>query len=93
MAIRCWKAPVLAAALLAHAEGLRDCRKLLTMARAGKYNGYLLEGMGCPGGCVGGAGTIRPIAKSAELVSRYKKEAPEQNALDSKYEAELPTLE
>ena len=78
---------------VAHAEGLRECRKLLAMARAGKYNGYLLEGMGCPGGCVGGAGTIRPIAKSAELVSRYKKEAPEQNALDSKYEAVLPTLD
>ena len=78
---------------VAHAEGLRECRKLLTMARAGKYNGYLLEGMGCPGGCVGGAGTIRPINKSAELVARYKKEAPEQNALDSKYESVLPTLD
>ena len=53
----------------------------------------LLEGMGCPGGCVGGAGTIRPINKSAELVARYKKEAPEQNALDSKYESVLPTLD
>lgn len=78
---------------VAHTEGLRECRKLLTMARAGKYNGYLLEGMGCPGGCVGGAGTIRPINKSAELVARYKKEAPEQNALDSKYESVLPTLD
>jgi len=79
---------------LSRAEGLRDCRKLLTMAtKTHKYDGYLLEGMGCPGGCVGGAGTIRPIEKSSELVSRYKKEAPQSNALDSKYEAELSSLD
>ena len=24
----------------ARAEGLRDCRKLMTLAKAGKYNGY-----------------------------------------------------
>ena len=29
---------------------------MLTLAKAGKRNGYLLEGMGCPGGCVAGAG-------------------------------------
>lgn len=78
---------------IAAAEGLRDCRKLLAMAKAGKYNGYLLEGMACPGGCVGGAGTIRPIDKATTLVGRYKKEAPLQNALDTKYEHVLPTLE
>lgn len=37
------------------AQGLKDCRKMLTLAKAGKYNGYLLEGMACPGGCVAGA--------------------------------------
>ena len=37
---------------IASAQGLADCRKLLMMAKAGKYNGYLLEGMGCPGGCI-----------------------------------------
>ena len=47
-----------------HADGLRECRKMLMMAKAGKYNGYLLEGMGCPGGCVAGAGTITPGKKS-----------------------------
>ena len=29
------------------AEGLDNCKKLLNMAKAGKYNGYLLEGMAC----------------------------------------------
>lgn len=40
------------------ADGLRDCRKLLMLAKAGKLDGYLLEGMACPGGCVAGAGTV-----------------------------------
>ena len=39
------------------AEGLAECKKMLMMAKAGKYDGYLLEGMACPGGCVGGGGT------------------------------------
>ena len=40
-----------------YGDGLRECRKMLMMAKAGKRNGYLLEGMACPGGCVAGAGT------------------------------------
>ncbi len=41
------------------ANGLRECKKMLMAAKAGKYNGYLLEGMACPGGCVAGAGTVQ----------------------------------
>ena len=75
------------------AEGLDNCRKMLMLAKAGKYNGYLLEGMACPGGCVAGAGTIQPIAKAAAAINRYKQAAAEQNAMDSKYEMALPDLE
>ena len=50
--------------LVEHADGLRECRKMLMMAKTGKYNGYLLEGMGCPGGCVAGAGTITPVKRA-----------------------------
>ena len=67
------------------AEGLRECRKMMALAKAGKYNGYLLEGMACPGGCVAGAGTIRPIQKAANLIAAYKKEAPLQSASQSEY--------
>ena len=70
------------------AEGLRECRKMMTLAKAGKLNGYLLEGMACPGGCIAGAGTIRPIKKAAALVEKYKKEAPLTSATQSSY-AEL----
>ena len=75
------------------AEGLDNCRKMLTLAKAGKYDGYLLEGMACPGGCVAGAGTIQPVAKSAAAVSKYSAQADRQNALDSDYELDLPLLE
>ena len=69
----------------ARAEGLRECRKLMTMARAGKYNGYLLEGMACPGGCVAGAGTLLPVELASTVVGRYQKEADQESPLESKY--------
>ncbi len=69
----------------ARAEGLRDCRKLMAMAKAGKYNGYLLEGMGCPGGCVAGPGTILPVEKAAKFVEKYAKEAVAASPIDSPY--------
>lgn len=53
-----------------HVEGLEDCRKMLLLAKMGKKNGCLIEGMGCPGGCVAGAGTNIPINKAAALVKK-----------------------
>ena len=69
----------------ARAEGLRDCRKLMLMAKAGKYDGYLLEGMACPGGCVAGAGTILPVEQAARSVEKYRKEAENASPLESPY--------
>ena len=69
----------------ARAEGLRDCRKLMTLAKAGKYNGYLLEGMACPGGCVAGAGTLLPVDLATKVVGRYQSEADQESPLDSSY--------
>ena len=69
----------------ARAEGLRECRKLMTLAKAGKYNGYLLEGMGCPGGCVAGAGTLLPVDLAAKVVGKYQSEATTGSPLESPY--------
>ena len=77
----------------ARAEGLRDCRKLMTLAKAGKYNGYLLEGMACPGGCVAGAGTLLPVELAATVVGRYQKEAERLTPLDSEYRDEGDKLD
>ena len=78
---------------VAYAEGLDNCKKMLMLAKAGKYNGYLLEGMACPGGCVAGAGTIQPVAKSAAAIKRYSQQADSLSAMDSRYEADLELLE
>lgn len=78
---------------IAYAEGLADCRKLLAMAKAGKYNGYLLEGMGCPGGCVGGAGTIKAPDATAKLLAADVKNKADQKPVDSKYMSMLENLE
>lgn len=69
----------------ARAEGLRECRKLMTLAKAGKYDGYLLEGMACPGGCVAGAGTLLPVELAANVVGRYQSEADIKGPMDSSY--------
>ena len=67
------------------AEGLENCRKMLRIARTGKYDGYLLEGMACPGGCIAGAGTVQPAEKSRRNLERYKDAAPMSNPLDTPY--------
>lgn len=74
------------------AHGLRECRALLKKAAKGAYDGYLLEGMGCPGGCVAGAGTLRPIQKSTAMVKMYAKRAPKKNANENSYSDELKHL-
>ena len=69
----------------ARAEGLRECKKLMQLARAGKYSGYLLEGMACPGGCVTGAGTIIPVEQAMKIVEKYSREACAASPVDSAY--------
>lgn len=68
-----------------HAESLSECKKMLMLAKAGKKNGCLIEGMACPGGCVAGAGTNIAIPAAAKEVARFKNEAakqiPEKNLL------------
>ena len=79
--------------LIEYGDGLRECRKMLQMARAGKRNGYLLEGMACPGGCVAGAGTIQPVKQSAVSVEQFKKAAPELSCTTSPYLTRLEEVE
>lgn len=75
------------------ADGLKECRNMLLLAKAGKRKGYLLEGMACPGGCVAGTGTIQPVSKSTATVNVYKKKAPLQVANESKFSHVLANLD
>ncbi len=77
----------------ARAEGLRECRKLMTMAKAGKLNGCLIEGMACPGGCVAGAGTILPVDLATKVVGRYQSEAQTTSPTGSAYRDRGETLD
>ena len=58
-----------------HAEGLAECKKMLTMAKAGLKKGCLIEGMACPGGCIAGAGTNLSIAGAKKKLDEFSKEA------------------
>ena len=72
-----------------HAEGLADCKKMLTLAKIGKKNGCLIEGMGCPGGCVAGAGTNIPIAKAQKALADFVKKSSKQLPAKELEEIEL----
>ena len=67
-----------------NANGLHECVKLMKLAKAGKKNGMLLEGMACPGGCIGGPGTIISIQRAQKALNEFCAEAevatPTQNS-------------
>ena len=77
---------------VANAEGLKECRQLLKLATLGKYPGYLLEGMACPGGCVAGAGTMQAIKKSQTSVGLYAKQSTHKTSSETEYIKELNKL-
>lgn len=61
-----------------HAESLAECKKILLLAKAGKMNGCLIEGMACPGGCVAGAGTNIAIPQATKEVAKFKAAAAKE---------------
>ena len=72
-----------------HAEGLAECKKILTLAKAGRMNGCLIEGMGCPGGCIAGAGTNIPVAKAKKALTNYVKNSTKNIPPEELAEIEL----
>ncbi len=64
-------------------DGLKACRSMLLAAKKGQRDGYLLEGMACPGGCVAGAGTISPVLQATAAVKRYAAAAEALSAGES----------
>lgn len=73
-----------------HAEGLEACKKMLLLAKAGKKNGCLIEGMGCLGGCVGGAGTNISVQKAGEEVKKFVERSSKPLPAKDLSEIELP---
>ena len=58
-----------------HAESLSECKKMLMLAKAGKKNGCLIEGMACPGGCIAGAGTNIALNQAVKEAQKFQNEA------------------
>lgn len=75
------------------AAGLAECKKMMRDATRGKYDGYLIEGMACPGGCLGGAGTLQPVLKSGRFLKNAQKEAKFERAIDSNFTNLISDLE
>ena len=73
-------------------RGPAGVQQMMKDAVAGKYPGYLLEGMACPGGCVAGAGTMQPIKKSQVAVNLYAKQANHKTSNETEHIKELDKL-
>ncbi len=73
-----------------HAEGLSECKKMLTLAKLGKKNGCLIEGMGCPGGCVAGAGVNVSVEKGVAAVEKFVQDSTKKLPEKDLYEIRLP---
>lgn len=65
------------------AEGLADCMMIVRLAKAGKKNGKLLEGMPCVGGCIGGPGTVVPKHRARKANAKFAQESPFKSPRDN----------
>lgn len=65
------------------ASTLHECVKLMRLAKAGKKNGYLLEGMACSGGCIAGPGTIASLNRVKKALTEFKNKASCKSPLDN----------
>lgn len=57
-------------------EGLHECVKLMRVAKTGRKDGMLLEGMACLGGCIGGPGTLALPNRAKRSVEAFALESP-----------------
>ena len=73
-----------------HAEGLDACKKALILAKLGKKNGCLIEGMVCPGGCVAGAGTNISVEKAKVQFKKFVENSTKKIPAKDLYEIDLP---
>jgi len=55
------------------AETLADCRIMLKGIAKGDTHPDLVEGMACPGGCIGGPGTLGPLRMVHRQVKEFSK--------------------
>lgn len=67
----------------AHANGVKECKEMLSRAQNGDINANFIEGMGCIGGCVGGPKAIIPKEIGKEKVDEFADKSSIKVAIDS----------
>lgn len=54
-----------------HANGVKECREMLTKVMSGDIEANFMEGMGCIGGCVGGPKVLIPKEEGRDRVNEF----------------------
>jgi len=65
------------------ASGLDQCRLALNQMKSGRLQGNFIEGMACPGGCIGGPSSLTHEMRDASLVDKYGNQASKKTILES----------
>lgn len=65
------------------ANGVVECKKMLSEAQKGNIRANFIEGMGCIGGCVGGPKAIIPREEGTERVNDFAYNSEIKVAVDS----------
>lgn len=71
--------------LVESCDTLQECVQMMRLAKAGKKNGYLLEGMACPGGCIGGPGTISSFNRVRKEIKSFMGESKYESPFENEY--------
>lgn len=71
------------------ADGVSACRDLIQTIKKGEHTANFFEGMGCPGGCVGGPKVLVERERGRANVEHYGRQAQYETPLDNPYVPEL----
>lgn len=71
------------------ADGVPACRAMIERIKNGETRANFFEGMGCPGGCVGGPKIIIDKETGKKNVDRYGEEAEYKTPLENPFVLEL----
>lgn len=71
------------------ADSVQECKSMLKEVLEGRIEANFLEGMGCPGGCVGGPKAIIDSEMGKKHVNQYGEKASSLTPVDNKYVMEL----
>jgi [FeFe] hydrogenase (group B1/B3) len=74
-------------------SGIDEIDKALRMLKGGRNTFNLIEGMACPGGCIGGAASLSHEPKDQKMVDKYAGLAIERNVKDAIRSLDLEGIE